>query len=372
MFLAALQAKKSQLKPTTTIVRPHPCIQTGMEHLGLTALGGKIEKEHVEEEKTTIELAHETAKALLQAKHAVIYTGAGVSTATGISDYRGPNGVWTSLATGKIPDDHYDITSSNPSFTHMAIKKLVDENIVQFVTSTNLDGIHLKSGLIPMKNLAELHGSMFCERCARCSKDAIRQFPVRRGGARAAGMTEHPRMTGRHCSCGGGFMDSGIDFGQTLPYKHLNLAEKHSKLSDFSLVVGTSMRVAPASELPFYSTSHSANDDECKETSSTENKKCCIVNMMDTPKDHLATIRSYSKCDSFFFHLMDALNIQVVPKISEWNTNIFTATQMKKFAQKYLPTVKKNEYTGKAIREKNMALALFQVENDLIEGKSFQ
>jgi hypothetical protein len=121
MFLAALQAKKSQLKPTTTIVRPHPCIQTGMEHLGLTALGGEIEKEHVEEEKTTSEWAHETAKALLQAKHAVIYTGAGVSTATGISDYRGPNGVWTSLATGKIPDDHYDITSSNPSFTHMVI-----------------------------------------------------------------------------------------------------------------------------------------------------------------------------------------------------------------------------------------------------------
>ena len=215
-FLAQLQNKAHNLKPTVTIVTPHPYIQTGMEQLGLSALGGTIEKEHVEQEETTIALAQQTATALLQAQHAVIYTGAGVSTACGISDYRGPNGVWTALAEGRIPDEKFDLTSASPSYTHMAIQRLVEQNIVKFVTSTNLDGLHMKSGLVPMHNLSELHGSMFCERCPRCQRTVVRNFPVRRGGAKAAGVTSHPRMTGRHCKCGGGFMDSGIDFGQPL------------------------------------------------------------------------------------------------------------------------------------------------------------
>jgi len=390
-FLAQLQNKAKSLKPTVTVVRPHPCIQTGLESLGLSALGGAIEKEHVEKLETTIALAHETAHALLQAHHAVVYTGAGVSTSTGIADYRGPNGVWTSLATGRIPEEKFDITSASPSYSHMAIAKLVARGHVKFVTSTNLDGLHMKSGLVPLDNLSELHGSIFCERCPRCQKTVVRTFPVRRGGAKAAGATEHPRMTGRHCSCGGGFMDSGIDFGQPLPMKHLCMAEQHSKLCDFSLVVGSSMRVAPASELPFRH--NVAKDNESKESNeSNESKKenepkpqnfiglgpkasrtlpkCCIVNMMDTPKDHLASIRSYGKSDLFFYYLMKKMNLTVdVPP--SWNTLMCTATEMKNKATQLLPVKeRKKQYVGRATREKEMAIALFQVEMKMVAASA--
>ena len=134
------------------------------------------------------------ADILRKSNHSVIYTGAGVSTSTGISDYRGPNGVWTTLAEGRIPDEQFDLTSAQPSFTHMAITKLVEVGLVKFVTSTNLDGLHYKSGLVPLDNLAELHGSMFVERCCRCSKDVLRPFPIRRGGALAAELTTHFSM----------------------------------------------------------------------------------------------------------------------------------------------------------------------------------
>ena len=124
----------------------------------------------------------------------VIYTGVGVSTSTGIGDYRGPKGVWTNLAEGIIPDETFDYSAARPSYTHMAIKKLVDVGLCAGVTSTNLDGLHMKSGLSPMENLAELHGNMFCERCVRCSAEAYQAFPIQR---------TPKRFTGRYCECGG-------------------------------------------------------------------------------------------------------------------------------------------------------------------------
>jgi hypothetical protein len=64
--------------------------------------------------------------------------------------------------------------------------------------------------------------------------------------------------------------------------------------------------------------------------------KCCIVNMMDTPKDHLASIRSYGKSDLFFYYLMEKMNLTVdIPP--SWNTSMYTATEMQKQATQFLP-----------------------------------
>merc|ERR1712036_130432 len=132
-----------------------------------------------EDGSTTQEAAVKCARALERAEHAVIYTGAGASTSTGISDYRGPNGVWTSLATGRIPDDSVDVTAAMPSYAHMCIAKLIEEGYLKSCISTNLDALHYKSGLCPLGNLAELHGNLFCERCSKCGEDALRPFPIR-------------------------------------------------------------------------------------------------------------------------------------------------------------------------------------------------
>ena len=392
-LLPAIQRKAAELKPTAhlTVVRPHPCICTGTEAFGMGALGGALEREREEPADTTIITARAAAAKLSTSRHAVVYTGAGVSTATGISDYRGPKGVWSCLATGRIPDDSFDISSAQPSFTHMAIKALVDRGLIKHVTSTNLDGLHLKSGLSPLENLSELHGSMWYERCMRCRRDSpIRPFPVRRGT-----QASHPRHTGRWCACGGAFMDSGIDFGQSLPLHHLSLAEKHSKLSDFSLVVGTSMPVAPASTLPlvlggvpavpnakeeelwaehctedgsvYYVNAETGESVWDKPTdSSAKKKELCIVNLMETPADDQAQLRAFCKADLFFFHLMAELEIEVpVPPVtSQW---LRTATHMKRLATKHLPD-HRNQYVGSAQREAEMATALLQVEAELIAG----
>lgn len=347
-----LQAKKSSLKPTVTIVRPMPVIQTGLEDQGLSCLGGEIEPEHSEDEAATEAAARTCAGALRRAKHAVVYTGAGVSTNTGISDYRGPNGVWTSLATGRIPEDSFDTSSASPSFTHMCILKLMESGYVKFCTSTNLDGLHYKSGLRPLENLAELHGSIFCERCDSCGTDFYRSFPIRR---------TRTRFTGRRCAdCGGSLTDSGIDFGQGLPERHLSLADEHAKLSDFSLVLGSSMRVRPASELPV------------RGRHVTEGRllgagkaALCIVNRMDTGLDDRAGVRSYGDLDLFMLHLARELQLEVgtPPDFS----HLHSKTEMRKLATRFIPPPT-GHYLGSEMKEKQVAEALFQVEAEMVAG----
>jgi hypothetical protein len=146
-LLAAIQAKRVSLRPTETVVRSLPVCCTGTEEVGLSCLGGEIEPEREESERETAQMAVACADLLRNSVHAVVYTGAGVSTSTGISDYRGPNGVWTSLATGRIPDDSVDVTAASPSYAHMCIAKLVQVGYLKSCITTNLDALHYKSGL---------------------------------------------------------------------------------------------------------------------------------------------------------------------------------------------------------------------------------
>jgi len=341
-----LRAKKQELRPTETIVRPLPVIQSGLEEAGLSCLGGEIEDEHHEDDAQTILAARKCAEQLRLAEHAVVYTGAGVSTSTGISDYRGPNGVWTSLATGRIPDDTFDYTDATPSYAHMCIAKLIQSGYVKFCTSTNLDCLHCKSGLVPLENLAELHGNIYYERCSECDAELKRRFPIRRTQA---------RFTGRFCDCGGAFTDSGIDFGQSLPKRHLNLATQAAQMSDFSLVIGTSLRVRPASELPVMSTRIGTSNDPAQ-------LRTCIVNSMETPLDGKAMIRSFGKADVFFSHLMTELGLQ--PDVPPTCEHMISKTQMKKLAARFMPP-SNGHYVGEEELEQRTATALFSLEAEM-------
>lgn len=350
-FLQQLQSKKGQLRPTETIVRPHPAVQTGFEEAGLNCLGGAIEEERTESEAATASAAARCAEALRTAQCAVVYTGAGVSTATGISDYRGPDGVWTSLAKGRIPDESFDYTGASPSYTHMSIAKLIQEGYLKLCTSTNLDGLHYKSGLQPLVNLAEVHGNKFCERCPACNEEVVRPFPIRR---------TPDRRTGRLCpACGCSFTDSGIDFGQSLPVRHLELAEAQAKRSDFSLVVGTSMRVRPASDMPFYGEGVAPDG-----VDGDGRAQVCIVNRQDTPYDARAAIRSFGDADLFFFHVMKELGLQTdVPP----DGFLYTSTQMTRLAAKFMPP-RDGHYVGEEELANRMDEALGKAEAELLAG----
>ena len=176
-----------------------------------------------------------------KAKHFVIYTGAGISTACGIPDYRSPfdtknevgPGCWEKLANIEkaiaagyevkgIPanrdnksqkkDYKQFIQGAIPSKSHMAIVELQRQGICKFLISTNTDGLHRKSG-IRKEMLTELHGNTNLEICKKCKKDYMRDFRAR------TAKPVHEHATGRLCdnaACGGKLYDTIINFNEHL------------------------------------------------------------------------------------------------------------------------------------------------------------
>ena len=148
-------------------------------------------------------------------------------------------------AQGLKPLARATVESAVPSFTHMAILAL-QKNFDAVVVSTNVDGLHMRSG-IPKSHLIELHGNCFKETCSNpnCGEVYLRDFDCTKEGARK----DH--LTGRTCDkCNSFVYDSIIHFGENLPQDELERAFQLSNSADVAIVLGTSMRVAPACHLP--------------------------------------------------------------------------------------------------------------------------
>merc|ERR1719436_99592 len=110
-----------------------------------------------------------------ESKHIVIFTGAGISTSAGISDFRGPTGVWTRKAEGLPPIAGTSTVKALPTKTHMGIVELQRRGIVKYVISQNCDGLHRRSGL-PASAISELHGNGNVEICEDCGRRYFRDF----------------------------------------------------------------------------------------------------------------------------------------------------------------------------------------------------
>lgn len=95
--------------------------------------------------------ARQLANLIRQSKHFIVFTGAGISTSAGIPDFRGPEGAWTLLAQGR--ERTTETTSplqAIPTATHMALVALQDGGLLKYVVSQNCDGLHRKSGILPV------------------------------------------------------------------------------------------------------------------------------------------------------------------------------------------------------------------------------
>jgi NAD-dependent deacetylase len=149
-----------------------------------------------------------------------------------------------------------------PNQGHYAIVELQNIGKLKFLISQNVDNLHLKSGIKP-ELIAELHGNMTKLRCIYCGM--IYDMPL--------GFTQ--------CTCGGLLEPSTVAFGQPLPERDLVLAYEHSRKSDLFLVVGSSLVVTPAADMPMEALQNGA--------------KLVILNKGDTPFDRSAHLRFYEK-----------------------------------------------------------------------------
>jgi NAD-dependent SIR2 family protein deacetylase len=170
------------------------------------------------------------AQWMFEAKDMVVFTGAGISTDSGLSDFRGPDGVWTRQEKG-LPPIPRPSTPVEPNAGHRAIVELQNLGKLKFLISQNVDNLHLRSGIRP-ELLAELHGNVSKLRCQRCQTQVDKSLGI------------------DTCKCGGRLVSSVVNFGNSLPQKDLEDSFHHSSHCDLFIVVGSSLVVSPANDMP--------------------------------------------------------------------------------------------------------------------------
>jgi len=190
-------------------------------------------------------------------KNILAFTGAGISTGSGIPDFRGPNGVWKKRQPVYYQDfmtsdaariEHWDYKleawsafhDARPNTAHEAIVRLEHAGKLLMVVTQNIDGLHSCAGTSP-ERLVELHGTNRLVECQTCHQrsDPEQHF-------------DHFRQTRRPplCECGGFLKPATISFGQNLRPEDLSRADDAARQADFVIALGSTLSVYPAAEIP--------------------------------------------------------------------------------------------------------------------------
>ena len=206
----------------------------------------------------------------------VVLTGAGVSTESGLKDFRSKNGLYNTNSNirpeyllsnrclyndTKLFYDYYrnnlDCTKVEPNITHKYLKELEDKGKLKAIVTQNIEGLHSKAG---SSNVLEIHGSVFRNYCDKCLKSYPSNYIFNSTGI--------PR-----CSCGGLIRPDVVLYGESLPDSFTKSIEYISKC-DLLIVLGTSLTVMPASSLLEY----------------FRGKNLVIINNDKTPYDYMANL----------------------------------------------------------------------------------
>jgi NAD-dependent deacetylase len=233
----------------------------------------------------------------------VVLTGAGISTPSGLPDYRGPNGLWTNADRHNL--DHLDPkryrltnladeTLIKPNTIHYTITKLVEAGLVKKVISQNIDNLHRRSGLNE-DNLIELHGNFTIMKCINCDSRFTRKevgWDYTRFGR--GYLKEKPHDDQPTCrNCDNRIISTVVNFGDPMPRNETKLAHKYAKLADCYIVIGSSLGVAPASIYPKIAKKH--------------NSTLIIINLQTTPLDDIADLVINQPAETVFQKLLPLL-----------------------------------------------------------------
>jgi NAD-dependent deacetylase len=221
---------------------------------------------------------------IAEARRGVVFTGAGISTESGIPDFRSPTGIWAQMRPIYF---HEYVTSrearreawrrkfasepvmraAEPNRGHRAVARLVREGRVSAVITQNIDGLHQASG-VPDDRVIELHGNGTYAHCLDCRRryeiDELRAVFEREGDV-------------HDChACGGLIKTATISFGQAMPEEAMRRAEAEILAADLCIVLGSSLVVYPAAAFPEMAKRHGA--------------RLVIVNNEETGLDDIADL----------------------------------------------------------------------------------
>ena len=195
---------------------------------------------------------------LRNARRAVVFTGAGISTESGIPDFRSPGGIWTKMMPVQFRDyladpearrisweRRFDMEATwnavRPNAGHLAVAELVRRGIVAAVITQNIDSLHQAAG-VPESQVIELHGSTRHAKCLTCgARVEIEDIRVHFD---AHGDAPDCKL------CGGIIKTATISFGQAMPEAEMERAQQASLAADLMLVAGSSLVVYPAAAFP--------------------------------------------------------------------------------------------------------------------------
>ena len=225
---------------------------------------------------------HQAAEWLSRAQKAVLFTGAGMSTESGIPDFRSPGGIWATSQPVYFDDfvaseqaryeywrqksqAHRDFSGSEPNQGHEVIGQWEKKGIIHRVITQNIDGLHQMAGC---QDVVELHGTARQVRCLDCGYSEEAGRPV----SEFLETDEVPRCP----RCQGITKHATISFGQQLDATVLQTACRLAEETDLLLVMGSSLVVEPAASLPTIAQRHGA--------------RVVIINRDATDKDHVADL----------------------------------------------------------------------------------
>lgn len=199
------------------------------------------------------------ATMIAAARRILVFTGAGISTASGIPDYRGPHGVWNTRRPVMYQEfmrseearrtywrqkweDSLEFGVAEPNAAHRAIVDLEGAGKIEMVVTQNVDGLHALAGTPPDK-LVEIHGTarlVECQTCGQRSEPAPHFATFQSTG-------EAPV-----CACGGFLKSATISFGQNLRSVDLGRARAAAGNADLVMALGSSLVVYPAADIPLH------------------------------------------------------------------------------------------------------------------------